>query len=313
MSKFTDGIYGDNMNLRPPYLSQRTYPISGNSAIPQIDESFVSKSSLVPTFSTSVFSSNPLNLNTGSDMHRLQSIMMSEEIKEYNIMIDSKDRNYQVYPSPFSYTVNFNPLPRSVSNGVVFETPSPTINQSINNVRYIKLESVIFPFFNKVRPIVDVDEYGVEFSRLQINTRLPLSDNLYNVISIGEYTDTLYKSTNDVLSNSFAALYFHKKVSPTHFWAHPSGGVKIFSLDNLGRVDKFTISFMDPYGQPLDVKHLDKKIKSNMICDCHDPEGDDDTDCFMHNLSHPLNPHFQHHLFFRIGVIEPRLVKKSSY
>jgi hypothetical protein len=306
MSKFTDRYYGDNMYDRPPQLGRQAYPISGNSATPTADEAFIPKT---PAFTTSVFASSPMAQTQSAQNLDLQNIIMSGGIKEYNIMIDSKDRNYQIYPNPFSYTVNFNPLPRSVSNGVVFETPAPTINQAISNVRYIKLESVIFPFFNKVRRIIDVDDDGMEFSSLKINPRLPLSDNLYSVISIAEYSDTLYKSTNDVLSNSFAALYFHKKVSPTHYWAHPSGGVKIFSLDNLGRIDKFTISFMDPYGQHLDVKHLDRKIKSNMICDCEDPEGDDNTDCFMHNLSHPLNPIFQHHLFFRVGVVEPRLVK----
>ena len=67
---------------------------------------------------------------------------------------------------------------------------------------------------------------------------------------------------------------------------------------------------MDPYGNSLKCPHLDKRIKSNTVCTCDDSDGDDETDCFMHNLFHPLNPIFQHHINFKIGVVEPRLSKK---
>ncbi len=80
---------------------------------------------------------------------------------------------------------------------------------------------------------------------------------------------------------------------------------KYFSQDQLAQVNKFKINFMDPYGNPLRCPHLDKTIKSNLECICQDEDGDDDTDCFKHNLFHPLNPIFQHHLHFKIGVWSP--------
>lgn len=246
--------------------------------------------------------------------NNLQNILLNEEIREYSVMIDSKDRNYQVYPDPFMYEVKFNPLPRSIEkiNGkeMIFEEPAPTIYDNFTNVRYIKLESIILPLFNKIRNVNEVDEEGDVISTWKVNTTKPLTDNLYTVLSLGEYTDTNHRSSNDVLSESFATIYYDNKINNTHFTGRTHNGIKIFSQDQLSKIDKIKISFMDPYGNLLKCSHVDKRIRSNTICTCDDSDGDDDTDCFMHNLLHPLNPIFQHHIIFKIGVVEPRLNKK---
>lgn len=254
-------------------------------------------------------------INRNDIMHNnLNNILLNEEIREYSVMIDSKDRNYQIYPDPFTYDVRFNPLAKTkeIINGkiVICEDPNPIINGKFTNVRYIKLETVILPFFTSIRNNTITDENGDIVDKLQINTYKPLTDNLYFVLFISGYSDTNYRSTNDVLSESFATIYYDTRINNTHFLGYTSNGIKIFQRDQLGKIDRFKISFMDPYGYPLTCKHVDKKIKSNLICTCKDPEGDDDTDCFKHNLFHPLNPIFQHHLHFKIGVIEPRLNKK---
>ena len=248
--------------------------------------------------------------------NNLKSIILNEEIREYSVMIDSKDRNYQVYPDPFTYEVKFNPLPssREKINGkiVVHQEPAPTINDNFTNVRYIKLESVILPFYNKIKMVEDLDDDGDPIGIFpKVDTYHPLTDDLYTVLSLGgEYSDPNYRSTNDVLADSFATIYYDSKISNTHFIGYTGNGTKIFPLDQLAKIDKLKISFMDPYGEPLRCRHVDKRIQSNLICTCDDPEGDDDTDCFKHNIYHPLNPIFQHHLHFKIGVIEPRLNKK---
>ena len=228
-------------------------------------------------------------------------------------MIDSKDRNYQIFPDPFTFDVKFHPFPKSkeiVNNKIVVnEVPAPTINDNFINVRYIKLEKIILPFYTKIKQVVETDSEDEIVKLWKVNTNKPLTDNLYIVLSLGEYTDTNYKSTNDVLSESFATIYFNSKLNNTHFVGTTSNGIKIFPQDHLGKIDKLKINFMDPYGQTLRCEHVNKKIKSNMICSCEDSEGDDNTDCFKHNLFHPLNPIFQNHLHFKIGVVEPRLNK----
>ncbi|BCS83223.1 hypothetical protein QLL95_gp0900 [Cotonvirus japonicus] len=253
-------------------------------------------------------------VNKGDIMYNnLNGILLNEEIREYSVMIDSKDRNYQTYPDPFNYEVKFNPLPKTVENingkKIVYEESMPFINDNFVNVRYIKLESVILPFYTQVR-LVKEDDDGDIIESVKVNTVKPLTDNLYIILSLGEYTDTNYRSTNDVLSESFAIIYFDKKISNTHYLGTTSNGIKIFPQDQLAKINKLKISFMDPYGKPLRCDHIDKRIKSGMECTCNDPEGDDDTDCFKHNLFHPLNPIYQHHIHFKVGVVEPRLNKK---
>lgn len=247
--------------------------------------------------------------------NNLQNIILNEEIREYSVMVDSKDRNYQVYPDPFAYEIKFNPLPRSKEkiNGkiVTFEEPAPTIYDNLINVRYIKLESVILPFFNKIKDVMELDEEEEVINTWKVDTTKPLTDNLYTVLSLGEYNDANYRSTNDVLSESFATIYYDSKINNTHFTGRTHNGIKTFPQDQLAKIDKIKISFMDPYGNPLKCEHVDKRILSNTICTCEDPDGDEDTDCFMHNLFHPLNPIFQHHINFKVGVVESRLNKKT--
>ena len=247
--------------------------------------------------------------------NNLQNILLHEEIREYSVMIDSKDRNYQVYPDPFAYEVKFNPLPRSREkvNGkyITYEEPNPVINDSFNNVRYIKLEEIVLPFYTKIKQVDVKNEDDEIVKTWNVNTQKLLTDNLYTVLSIGEYKDINYRSTNDVLGDSFATIYYDTKISNTHYMGYTSNGVKYFPPDQLAKIDKFKISFMDPYGNPLMCPHVNKKIKSNLVCACEDPDGDDDTDCFEHNIFHPLNPIFQHHLQFKVGVVESRLNKKT--
>lgn len=263
----------------------------------------------------SMFSNN--NFTNRNDIlhNNLQSALLNEDIREYSVIIDSKDRNYQIYPDPFNYEVKFNPLPKSREyidgKYVVYEEPAPVINDSFNNVRYIKLETVLLPLYTKVWQTEEKNENDEIVPVWKVNTRKKMSDNLYIVLSIGEYKDVNYRSTNDVLGDSFATIYFDKTVSNTHYSGFTNNGVKFFPKDQLAKIDKLKISFMDPYGNSFCCPHVNKEIKSNMECTCEDPDGDEDTDCFEHNLFHPLNPIFQHHLQFKVGVVEPRLSKKN--
>lgn len=247
--------------------------------------------------------------------NNLDNILLNEEIREYSVMIDSKDRNYQVYPDPFCYEVKFGPMAKSINivNGrrVIYEEPAPTINDNFTNVRYIKLDSVVLPLYTKIRLETHCGEDDDEIITCpKVDNMNLLVNNLYTVLSLGgEYSDQNYKSTNDVLSDSFAVIYYDQMINNTHFVGYTKNGIKIFPQDQLGKIDRLKINFMDPYGKPLNCNHVDKQILSCMECICQDPDGDDDTDCFIHNIHHPLNPIFQHHLHFKIGVIEPRLNK----
>jgi len=257
-------------------------------------------------------------VNRGDLLHNdLYSIILNEEIREYSILIDSKDRNIEVYPNPFRYKVTFHPLPttRAKANGrtIIYETPTPVINQEMCNVRYIVLEDVILPFFTTAKIVKK--EIGTEVVLIpKIDTTTQLTDYLYIVLSIEEYTDVNCRSTNDVLSDSFATIYYDSATNRTHYAGRSRNGIKIFQPDQLGTITTFKIRFMNPYGEELTINDLDRNVASSLQCTCgpnFDPDTTEpDPDCFRHNLFHPLNPVFQHHLHFRVGIVEPRLNKK---
>lgn len=255
--------------------------------------------------------------NRNDLMHNnLQNILLNEEIREYSVMIDSKDRNYQVYPDPFNYEVRFNPLPtsreREYGKTITYEEPAPVINDNFVNVRYIKFEVALLPYYTHIRKYKERNEDGDIVDVWKVDKDRMLSENFYTVLSLGsDYRDVNYRSTNDVLADSFAVIYYDCNMSKSHFMGYSENGVKIFPQDQLAKINKLKISFMDPYGNPLTCPHLNKKIKSNMICTCEDPNGDEDNECFIHNLRHPLNPIFQNHIHLKIGVVEPRLSKKN--
>jgi len=259
----------------------------------------------------SIFSNNGF-INDGNLLHNdLYKNVLNEEIREYSVLIDSKDRNYQVYPDPFKYEVKFNPL-HSIKeriNGkmVTNEVPNPIINESFKNVRYIKLEEIVFPYFYKIKSVNEKMD-GEIVQTWAVNTNIKTTDNLYNVLVIDEFKDITSncRSTNDVLSDSFAAIYFNTQINDTHYVATTSNGYKVFQQDQLYEIKNMHISFIDPYGSPLRCDRLDPLIKSNMECKCDDYNN---STCFRHNLRHPLNPIFQHHLHFKVGVVEPRLSK----
>ena len=289
-------FYNNGYNLSTAFNSQPTIPFNGSPKGIFSNQAFTNRNDL---------------------MHNnLQNILLNEEIREYSVMIDSKDRNYQKYPDPFNFEVKFNPLPTTrekVKNKyVTYEDPAPVINDRFTNVRYIKFEVALLPYHTRIRQYKHRNEDDEIVQVWGIDKERSLSDNFYTVLSLGDnYKDVNYRSTNDVLGDSFAVIYYDCNMSKTHFMGYSENGVKIFPQDQLGKIDKLTISFMDPYGKPLVCPHLNKEIKSNMVCTCEDLEGDEESDCFEHNLCHPLNPMFQNHLHFKIGVVEPRLAKTT--
>lgn len=61
---------------------------------------------------------------------------VKETLCEYIIYVSSSDRDYKLYPNPFNYKVEFNP---------VAGTKQAYISQVFKNIKYINLKSVIVP------------------------------------------------------------------------------------------------------------------------------------------------------------------------
>lgn len=250
--------------------------------------------------------------------------VLNEWIREYSMIIDSKDRNYEVYPNPFEFTVEIAPLPQRKG----YTRPTPFIDCNIKNIKYIRLDTAMLPlYYRSIDGKVDINR--------------TLTDDLYNLIHIKELEGENKYSTNDVLTRSFAPLYYDRDAGKgkTHFLALPkTEAVYEFPPDQLGELKKLTISITDPYGNVYKPNNLSKKFECERYCQCSDEtlelyeernerikelkriERTDEQEkeykqliklnmeinCCIHNLSHPWNPIYQNHLHFKIGVVIPR-------
>jgi hypothetical protein len=268
-------------------------------------------------------------LNPHQLLHNdLYENVLHEEIREYSILIDSKDRNCLVYPDPFKFRVSFKPLPTQRDlDGLISATPAPVINESICNIRYIKLETVILPNWTFITPrhqVVELENGAHETIELwNVDRKRALTRYLYTVMIIDELCDSSSNllSTNDLLSDSFATIYYDQPINDTHYLGTTSNGFKTFPVDKLYELTNLTIRFLNPYGEPLCCPHLDKKYRAGFECTCDigDIVVDDKQslefmdyqrpNCFLHNLRHPLNPLWQLHINLRIGVYQPNLNK----
>lgn len=238
----------------------------------------------------------------------ISQIQATEVIREYSVLIDSKDRNYQVYTDPFNYTVRCHKAIYDEHDGIPsFENTHPIIFETFRNVRYIKLETCILPKYHQIYMKKHVNEFN-EIERLepQVDIYHSLTHEHYVILSLGnDYADSNHRSTNEVLSESFAVIYYDKDVSPTHYMGKTCNGIKIFPRGYLGTINRLNIQFVNAWGEKIQCPHVDKNIQSNQECHCSSLLGDENTDCYRHNLFHPNNPIFQHHLHFKIGVYEP--------
>lgn len=244
--------------------------------------------------------------------NNLHHNVLDETLKEYSLFIDSKDRNYQTYPNPYDYTIHFAP-----NSGNDYLPPNPIINYKFENIKYIKLDYIILPKYTSVfkdaflDPITKTEKEG-----LFIDKSKDHSKDLYTVMNVDIFNNnTTIKenssSTNDILSDSFATIYYDHNLNETHYVGETRTGIMTFYNDNLGKLNKMRINFRDQYGRILNPLHLNKKIKSNLVaeCDC-EPTVFNESNCCIHNICHPLNPLYQNHINLKIGVIEPRINKK---
>jgi hypothetical protein len=238
------------------------------------------------------------NSNTLMQNNLADNILI-EDIKEYSIYIDSKDRNYEVFPNPFKYKVTFKPPSplNEIIKGVRYksETPNPTIDDNLKNVKYIRLEHIMLPYYYKIKE----NELDRNYSML---------DNLYFILNIDEFNGENRYATNDILAKSFGVVYHDYNYNQTHFVGVTKNTKYVFPPDNLGKIDSLTINITDPFGNIYNPDHLDKKIKTCMGCICDQYE-EAKEECYFHSLKHPLNPMFQNHIHLKVGVVEPKMNK----
>lgn len=74
--------------------------------------------------------------------NNIKEDVMTEEVYEEPLYIDSIDRNSDVFKNPFNYRVIFNPTP---------DTVQPYVVEYIKNIRYLRLEVSILPRYYQLK------------------------------------------------------------------------------------------------------------------------------------------------------------------
>lgn len=200
--------------------------------------------------------------------------LLLENIMEYQIYIDSKDRNTDVYQSPFNFTVSFGgSTGTNTYKGHDFKsTEGPVISRRFHNVKYIKLDYVILP-----RTItIDATKFDASKSYYvyhNSNTDNNLTDVYkYLILRVRELESHRVLSTNNTVSNSCFILYPDKIMGRNHIMWITSFGSRIYKSSLLKNIDRLTFELLTPDGDLLKTYRLVDDGSSSLVLEPFDIE-----------------------------------------
>lgn len=253
--------------------------------------------------------SNFNNLN--NTLHNnLNSILKQENIKEYNINIDSVDRNILFYPDPFNFKLStYNNL---VDFNNTTQQDTPFINKILKNVKYIKVNSIIMPRLSDIIDKGDINssEYNSVYDQNSMNydssleDRYEYNDDYYNntlerfiVLKINNIPNVITYNTHQEL-NSTSIILYPKKTHGMFYLAKPvQKNNNIFWTNDSTLIDINSLQFNILNGSYKQLIFSQKNVTKKDITD----------------IRHPLNINMQVNINLVIGVMENELSTKISY
>jgi hypothetical protein len=176
--------------------------------------------------------------------------LLNEEIREFQLYINSSDRKYTVYSNPFDLVVSFGAAgPSKVNMGgnkVLIEgTPGPLISKTLRNLKYIKLDHIVLP-----RTVtLDVDLSGNYM--FSTDSKYDLDKNRFLIIKIKELSSENILSTSNIVTDDCFVIYPEKKLGDNAIMWIPTYGNRLFLNGNLGELKKMTIEILDYQGNVL--------------------------------------------------------------
>lgn len=138
------------------------------------------------SFSAQQYSVLSENSNNDKLLKKLD-VFKNDELTEYVIKIDSKDRNITTFPDPFSFRVRFN---ASDNDGA-----TPVIFCRYQNIKYIKLIDAIIPRYNISQSFEGGDETFNKNCLLNSFSSIKTNSNLNIILKNGDFI----KFGNDIL------------------------------------------------------------------------------------------------------------------
>lgn len=255
--------------------------------------------------------------------NNLQDNLINEHITEYRINIDSIDRDITAYPNPFDFTVTFAPPSRQAikekvyinpddpSKGKTIKTtyingaPEPSINREFKNVKFVKIESIILPKYNRIikTPIANEPSEPIEFEYF-IDGNNSIDSDRFVILNIPELRNFNTFGTNTALENGFI-LYTDRQYE-TFYSGLSYYSSRTFDDNALGNITRLNFKLKTSRGEQLklgiydkDGNQLNEQLDTNIINSA--------------NPNNIWNRLFQINISLVIGVVENNLNTITKY
>ena len=318
---FSNRITGNPQNQFQPITTNTQHRINTNPNISPFDKAYENNSSILGKID---------HRNKGHLIHNnIGDIVLDEHIVEYQLSIDSLDRDIKQYPDPFSFIVKLDPSSGktyqseeyvSYKHGkkesriveTFFEgTPTPHILKKFKNIKYIKLSNIILPQFTKTK-VNEEGDYVFDETSILINKR-------FVSLVIDELSDELVYSTSENITRvdengktytppkPFTIIVPDKLLGLSFYTGFPYYANKIYKNSLLGNLDRLTIEFYDSVGQRLEYNNLMTYDELQQY------EFDNGEPLPRTDLRHPLNEKIQVYMSFVIGVVENQINTETNF
>lgn len=232
--------------------------------------------------------------------------LLNERLMEYKINIDSYDRDINTYLDPFKFVVTFDPAPKQLiatdtyidpvdaKKGKYIKTtqfnasPSPYIDRTFHNVKYVKVDTVVLPQWGKIIENTSGDYIFDPTSSL-------LKDR-FITLKIKELNTPTFCATNNRLAGDTFQLFPDRLLGLDYYVATPYYASRIYPNAQLGNIKKLSVEFFDSFGDPLTYgKVLDPKIVDPL------------------SLQNPLNKKIQPNVNLIFGIVESELNTNTQF
>jgi hypothetical protein len=198
----------------------------------------------VQTFKQATPLIDPIDYRNKNNLlhNNVGDVVLTDNIMEYRINIDSFDRNVELYPNPFNFIVKFN-------NGEFSQWG--IIPLTLLNVQYVKIETIILPIFINVMCPNDSTCHCRKVHKKC------LLDDRFIILEIKELDAnlTLTYSTSDQRGGfprgAFCIVIPDKRMG-LYYAGDCLGGNKLYKKNTLPKIKQFTIKLYDSYGKLLD-------------------------------------------------------------
>ena len=288
--KFQSGNPNANFNYMTPHTMYQM-----NNQVSNFKNSYAQNTPLIEKQNYQN-QNNMIHNNVGNSV-------LAENVVEYAIHMDSYNRNINIYPNQFKFSVHFN------------DTVAPNIERQFKNIKYIRLENIILPTYFKIDSSANSigtyrDASGNGFSN---DPNYKLTNDRYLILKIKELDNDRVFSTGNVVRSDTIKLYWDVNLNQFYDSWTTNQNSFVYTNSNLENVKRLSFELYSSYGDKLlmtNIGNVSTDTSGNIIVT--DPSGNIITNASQ-LLMHPLNKYTQMELTLIFGVVQNDINTEPNY